>query len=174
MRDVVERTALRALGNLLDALGIRWVLIGGLAANRYRRSARYTDDVDLLLADAGPGIEALEIALRDEGWVTRRASPEGELLRARHVEFGVADLMIAGTEYQQEAIRRALDEPIEEGLTVAVLSAEDVIIHKLIAGRSQDFADIEAIVAAGVKLDTHYIERWATFWEVLDRWNKLR
>jgi hypothetical protein len=36
----VKRNTLRALGDLLDALGIRWVLIGALAANRYRTSDR--------------------------------------------------------------------------------------------------------------------------------------
>ena len=33
---VDEASALRALARLLDALGIRWVLAGALAANRYR------------------------------------------------------------------------------------------------------------------------------------------
>jgi hypothetical protein len=39
---------------MLGGLGIRWVLIGALAANRYRASPCLTGDVDLLLADAGP------------------------------------------------------------------------------------------------------------------------
>ncbi len=169
----MERTALNALGGLLDGLGIRWVLIGALAANRYRTSPRHTEDVDLLLADTGPGLEELEAALRAAGWIPGRASPEGDLIRARHDELGVADLMIAGTEYQREAIRRARDEPIGEGATAAVITAEDVIIHKLIAGRSQDRADIDAILAAKVALDEDYIERWAQFWEVTDAWNAL-
>ncbi len=173
-REAVEQTALKALGRLLDGLGIRWVLIGALAANRYRTSPRQTEDVDLLLADAGPGLEALESALRAEGWNPRRANPEGDLLRARHGELGVADLMIAGTEYQREAIRRARTEPIAEDATGAVLTPEDVIIHKLIAGRSQDRADIEAILAAKVALDESYIERWASFWELLDAWDALK
>lgn len=170
----MERAALKALGGLLDGLGIRWVLIGALAANRYRTAPRHTEDVDLLLADTGPGLEALESTLRAGGWAPQRASPEGELLRARHSELGVADLMIAGTDYQHEAIRRARSEPIAEDATAAVLTPEDVIIHKLIAGRSQDRADIEAILAAKVALDESYIERWASFWEVLDAWNALR
>ena len=104
----------------------------------------------------------------------QRASPEGELLRLRHPELGIADLMIAGTSYQQEAIDRAREEPIGAGETARVLTPEDVIVHKLIAGRSQDLADIEAILQAKVLLDEGYIERWAAFWEVTERWRALR
>jgi predicted nucleotidyltransferase len=169
----VERSALSALAAILRELGIRWVLIGALAANRYRQSPRLTQDVDLLLADTGAGVDRLESAARAAGWDVLRTSPEGELLRLRHPELGIADLLIAGTDYQQEAIRRARQEPIGNGESVAVLTVEDVIVHKLIAGRTQDIADIEAILAARVPFGAEYVERWATFWEVIDRWRAL-
>ncbi len=60
----MKRSTLRALGDLLDSLGIRWVLIGALAANRYRTSPRLTQDIDLVLADAGSSLETLEATLR--------------------------------------------------------------------------------------------------------------
>jgi hypothetical protein len=84
----------------------------------------------------------------------RRAGPEGELLRLRHAELGIADLLIAATEYQQEAIRRAPEEPLGNGESARVLTPEDVIVHKLIAGRTQDHADVEAILAAGAPRST--------------------
>lgn len=70
--------------------------------------------------------------------------------------------------------RRARPEPIGNGEDAPVLTVEDVIVHKLIAGRTQDIADIEAILAARVAFDASYVERWARFWEVLDRWRELR
>ena len=170
------RTALGEIGALLDGLSVRWALAGGLAANRYRRSPRHTDDVDLLLADTGPGLDALESTLTAVGWSVNRADPEGDLLRARHSELGRVDLLIAGTPYQQEALRRALvdAETIPGAGAVPVLTAEDVIVHKLIAGRYRDLADIEEILESGTSLQADYIERWAKFWEVLDRWHGLR
>jgi hypothetical protein len=54
------------------------------------------------------------------------------------------------------------------------LTAEDVIVHKLIAGRFQDIADIEAIIASKTPLDESYIEHWATYWDVLTTWHSLR
>ena len=165
-----RRTALGEVARLLDGLAIRWALIGGLAANRYRRTTRYTVDVDLLLAGGGSGLDAVETALVSSGWSVRRGDAEGTLLRASHREFGPVDLLIAGTDYQQEALHRARVETLEDVGAVPVLAVEDVIVHKLIAGRYQDLADIEAILDAEISFDRSYVERWAEFWEVLDRW----
>jgi predicted nucleotidyltransferase len=170
----VERTALAELAAILRRLGIRWVLIGALAANRYRATTRLTQDVDLLLADSGPGLEELENAVRQAGWSVRRADPEGLLLRLRHPELGIADLVVAGTDYQQEAMQRAREEAFDERTTARVLTPEDVIIHKLIAGRTQDLADIEAILEAGVDLDEAYLEHWLRFWQIEAAWERLR
>ena len=82
--------------------------------------------------------------------------------------------MFAGTDYQHEAIRRARQESFDDGASARVLTAEDVIVHKLIAGRTQDIADIEAILAAKLPLDEDYIEQWATYWDVLSYWRSLR
>lgn len=169
------RTALGEIGALLDGLSIRWALAGGLAANRYRRSPRHTDDVDLLLANTGPGLDMLESTLTDAGWSVQRADPRGELLRARHSQLGPVDLLIAGTPYQQEALHRAVVdvEMVPGAGEVPVLTVEDVIVHKLIAGRYRDLADIEEILETKPSLEEPYIERWAEFWEVLDRWHAL-
>ncbi len=170
----MERNALDALAETLESLAIRWVLIGALAANRYRASPRLTQDVDLLLADTGAGLDSLEAALTRAGWSVRRASAEGDLLRLQHAEFGTADLLIAGTDYQHQALQRSRRERLSTGADIRVLTVEDVIIHKLIAGRSQDIADIEAIVAGGIALDTRYLDKWLEFWALKDGWNGLQ
>lgn len=169
----MERNALNELARILDALSIRWALIGALAANRYRNSPRLTQDVDLLLANRGPD-GALLAALTASGWTVRSATAEGDLLRLRHAEFGAADVLIAGTEYQQLALMRARTESMLGGQAVPVLTVEDVIIHKLIAARSQDIADVEAIIAARAPLDAGYLQQWLAFWEVSELWAKLQ
>lgn len=170
----MERSALEALAELLGSLGIRWVLAGALAANRYRITTRLTQDVDLLLGDAGPGGEALERTLKDAGWSVRRASPGGEVLRLRHPELGAADLIVAGTDYERSAISRARRETLAPGMEVLVLAPEDVVVMKLIAGRAQDVADIEAILAARAPLDEAYVAERALEWEVLPLWKRIR
>ena len=97
-------------------------------------------------------------------------------MRAKHPELGPADLLIAGTRYQREAIRRALVRPevVPGAGIVPTLTVEDVIVHKLIAGRYRDLADVEEILASETPIQEGYIEEWAGFWEVLDRWRLLR
>lgn len=170
----MERNALEALASLLDHLGIRWMLIGALAANRYRITTRLTQDVDLLLDGPGPGLAALERDLTAAGWAVRHASPGAEVLRLRHPDLGAADLILAGTEYEQQALARARSERLGAARDVPVATAEDVIVLKLIAGRTQDVADIEAILVAKPALDERYIEDWAEFWEVRELWRRVR
>jgi hypothetical protein len=162
------------LARLLERLGIRWMLIGALAANRYRITTRLTQDVDLLLADAGRGLASLERELVAVGWSVRRASPGGEILRLRHPELGAADLILAGTDYEHGALERARVERLGDVQEVRVATPEDVIVLKLIAGRAQDVADIEAILVAKPLLDESYIESWAEFWGVLPLWRHVR
>lgn len=148
--------------------------MGALAANRYRAEPRLTLDADLLLADFGLGLDALEAALEQAGWTVLRVDPEGELIRLRHAQWGVADLLVAGTDYQDEALSRARVERVDDGHEIPVLTVEDVILHKLIASRFQDLADIESILASDPELDEAYIERWAEFWDVTATWRQLR
>ena len=75
--------------------------------------------------------------------------------------------------YQHQALQHAVEETIDNE-PIKVLTVEDVIVHKLIAGRYQDLADIEAILATNFDLDQEYIENWADFWDVFDRWEEVQ
>lgn len=54
------------------------------------------------------------------------------------------------------------------------LAPEDVILHKLIAGRPRDLDDIQNILDAAPTLDEAYLEGWAEAWDVLEPWHRLR
>lgn len=170
----MERETVEALAPLLDRLGIVWVVIGAVAANRYRSEVRLTGDLDLLVASHGPGLDVLEATVRAAGWVLRRASPEGAILRLRHASYGAVDLILAETDYQREAIARAAAETGPGARSIRVLRVEDVLVHKLIAGRPRDVADIEDILARGPALDADYLEQWVDYWEVRPLWESLR
>jgi predicted nucleotidyltransferase len=170
----VARSALESLAAILDRLGIQWVLFGALAANLYRGETRLTGDTDLLLADAGRDRALLDDALAEAGWKRFSATPDGSLLRLRHADLGIVDLIMAGTVYERIAIDRSRLETLRDGVSVRALTPEDVVVFKLIAGRSKDLADIESILLTGRALDERHIERWAAEWDVLDRWRALR
>jgi hypothetical protein len=171
----VERDVVAAVAALLSAQGVSWVVMGAVAANRYRREVRLTGDLDLLVASHGSnGLGALEASFENAGWSVRRGSADGAILRLRHATLGAVDLVLAETEYQREAIERAASEVSGAGVPLRVLRIEDVLVHKLIAGRPRDLADIEDILARRPELDETYVQRWVAYWDVGELWQQLR
>lgn len=150
------------LRRVLADHGIDTVLIGAHAANRYRLEARHTVDVDFLASS----LDGAALALREIGCTVREVTENGEtyLISAR-MGVTVIDVLLAETAYQKEAMSRALD---------GILTIEDVIVHKLIAGRPRDIDDIRSILSTGSSFDVSYVEDNARQWDVLDRWNQLR
>lgn len=73
------------------------------------------------------------------------------------------DLLLARTEYALEALRRRV--PIQlpgVDVTIAVMACEDLILHKLMAGRLIDRVDAVALLRANrPTLDFAYLSRWA-------------
>lgn len=144
-------------------LGLDPVVIGAFAALQYRLTQRETTDIDFLVARL---LDVVEVMEADGYSVTAMAEPGEEpyVVYIRGADVSV-DLLVAETDYQREAMRRAID---------GVLAVEDVIVHKLIAWRPRDRDDIASILAAGHELDASYIERWAASWEVAERWSEAR
>lgn len=148
---------------LLTDLGAEPVGIGALAALRYRAEPRATTDADFLVRS----LAGIAEAARDRGLAARvLADDDGEPYLIFIRGAGVAvDVLLAETAYQRVAMTRAVD---------GWLTVEDVIVHKLIAWRDKDRDDIASILSTSPALDEAYIERWATEWDVADRWVAAR
>jgi hypothetical protein len=151
-----------AVTSLLDRLDMTWAVAGALAAMAYRADERPTTDVDLLAAPD----DRLVAALVDEGFDARLFEEDGEpyLVRANRGDC-LVDILFPVTEYQRVALARATDH---------VLSVEDVIVHKLIAWRQRDRADVDSILSTDVAVDESYVEQWAVVWGVQERWAEAR
>ena len=159
---------LAAVQRVLSTAAARWSVVGGHAANLYRDQVRTTRDVDILVGLDEPKMEGLKAALQEAGWEVQQRPQDNWLIRARHDQFGALDLMCVGCAYQQTALDRAVDQPVEGCGPVRFLAPEDVIVHKLIANRWADLADVESILLGGVELDQEYIRHWAAEWDVED------
>jgi len=57
------------------------------------------------------------------------------------------------------AIQRAREVPIKRAV-VRFASPEDVIIHKIFAGRARDLNDVKSILLKNPSVDLPYIETW--------------
>jgi hypothetical protein len=79
------------------------------------------------------------------------------------------DISLALPGYEDDLFRHAINLEVESGKSIHLCSAEDLVIHKAVAGRPQDLSDIEGVVLRrGEQLDGAYIRRWlAEFAEAL-------
>jgi len=125
--------AVREVSKMLSGAGIRHALVGALGANAYRSRPRTTEDIGFLVGD-----EAFE--KHPGGFVT---------MRVPVVEFDGIDVdqvpLTEALRVVEEGLNRA---PISDGVPIAPV--DTIVVMKLLAGRTQDLADIEAIVASGV------------------------
>ena len=93
--------------SILSGLEIDAVVIGAVAALRYRASARATADVDLLV----DRIDGVREAFEQRGYSVEEVSDPGgqPFLLAAQGDGVRIDIMLAETEYQVGALRRAQD-----------------------------------------------------------------
>jgi len=148
----------------LTKLGAQPVGIGAFAALLYRSEPRATTDVDFLVVS----LRGVADEFRRQGYTVREiceadeASPYVVFIRGEGVKV---DALLVETDYHAEAHRRAVN---------GMLTVEDVLVHKLIAWRAKDQDDIASILSTRPTLDAEYIARWATEWQVDDRWAESR
>ncbi len=169
---MIDRCVAKFLDELFGA-GSGWSVVGGHAANVYRRESRFTMDVDLLVSLGSQSMADAAAAFVEKGWTVRTMDPEGWLLRVSHTEFGYMDVIASETPYQEEALHRSRTVDLGHGLSAHVLSPEDVIVHKLIADRAKDDDDIEDILRAGASLDWDYLHMWFDAWSLRERFEKI-
>ncbi len=71
------------------------------------------------------------------------------------------DFIFSFSIYEKEAISRA-NKIIIGGIEVNFSSLEDVLIHKIIAGRARDLEDIKNILLKNKKINREYVLKWLT------------
>lgn len=149
----------------LRATQIDFMLIGGQAVLLHGRP-RATEDIDLTLA-ADPSrlddvlmiCRALELeVLADDVETFVRQS---FVLPAADEQTGIrVDFIFSSTGYERMAIARANIVEVR-GELVPFAAVEDLIILKLIAGRSVDMEDVKAVVRRKeAEIDWAYLTDW--------------
>ena len=124
--------AVREVSRLFREAGIRHALVGALGANAYRERPRTTEDIDFFVGD-----EAFE---RHAGGLVT--------MRVPVVEFDGVDVDQVPLTESLRCVEDGLDRPhFSEGVPIAPV--DTIVVMKLLAGRTQDLADVEAILASG-------------------------
>jgi predicted nucleotidyltransferase len=160
---------------VLESCNVKFALIGGCARNVYA-PPRATRDVDLSVALDATQLQAVEQAFAHHQFVpatTVSADPADavpDLILFQSPTSERIDLLIVKTEFEESALQRAQRTPAYGLPQLPVVTAEDLIVFKLLASRPRDLADTEEVARsqerAGRALDWLYIEKHCTDWGV--------
>lgn len=149
-----------------DELGIDMVISGGIAVSMMGRP-RATYDVDGVIMAEEKKLKELLGKLALEGFKYDRKKPlkaiRGmpfvSLVYSKHNTF--VDLFVARSPFQKQALKRRKIIKLE-GISIPLISAEDLILMKLFSGRSRDLEDVRDILIENKnKIDLKYLRKWA-------------
>jgi hypothetical protein len=155
---------LSRIGVSLTRHSLPYMIIGGQAVLLYGEP-RLTRDIDITLGVNADYINELLAVVRE---LSLRPIPEDiesfvrqtMVLPAFDETTGIrVDFIFSFTPYEMEAIKRARRIKILEQ-EVCFASPEDVIIHKIFAGRPRDIEDVRTIILKSPEVDIQYIKGW--------------
>ena len=149
---------LRDLARCLPSLSEGWYLFGAQAVIIWG-SPRMTADVDVTVRLREDDPMILVKGMADAGFKVRVERVEEFVRRTRvlpffHVPSAIpVDVVIAGPGPEEDFLERAETVDIS-GIPVPVISPEDLVITKILAGRPKDIEDVRSVVRArGAALD---------------------
>ncbi|HUV65481.1 MAG TPA: nucleotidyl transferase AbiEii/AbiGii toxin family protein [Sedimentisphaerales bacterium] len=156
---------IRKIAQHLDERKIPYMIIGGQAVLLYGRP-RLTRDIDITLGvdtDEFASVEEVcrELKLRLLVENPQDFAQETKVLPAEEPDSKIrVDFIFSFTLYEAQAITNAKQVLIDD-YPVKFASCEDVVIHKMVAGRAIDEEDVKAILAKNKgAIDLEHIEKW--------------
>ena len=143
---------------------IPYMIIGGQAVLLYGEP-RLTKDIDVTL---GIGIDGFEVIMKTVQNLALRilVNNPREFVQQTMVfpvmdeKSGIRiDFIFSFSPYEKQAIERAKDVKLGRA-TVKFASLEDLVIHKIIAGRARDLEDVRSMLLKNTDYDVGYISKW--------------
>ncbi len=160
---------LRRLAAALEGAGWAYAVTGGQAALVWGRP-RTTLDIDITVLAGPADVKALLDVLARADIMPLPDDPAAfaqahYVVPCADVRSGLrVDVTLGVTAYEAEAVGRALPVTVE-GQAVRYLSPEDLVVHKLVAGRPQDVADVVEVLRAQPTLDLALVRRCLRLFE---------
>jgi hypothetical protein len=154
---------LAALRDTLVAHDISYVLIGGIAVQHWSEP-RFTRDIDATVI-VQPGKEEEALAVLTSIFTPRIPDYIQFALKYRVIPLtssqGVdLDISFGLPGYEETVLDRSV-EVVIAGEAFPICSAEDLIIHKMVAGRPQDISDVQGVLLRQeYTLDFEYVAEW--------------
>ncbi len=143
---------------------IPYMVVGGQAVLLYGEP-RLTRDIDIALGIGVNGLDKVKKTIKAIG-LKILVEKEKEFVEQNMVlptldkKSGIrVDFIFSFSPYEKQAIERGKDIKLGRTL-VKFVSLEDLVIHKVIAGRARDLEDVKFILLKNPKYDLVYIEKW--------------
>ena len=140
------------------------MVIGGQAVLLYGEP-RLTRDIDITVGMGVDGLDRIKRIIRIIG-LRSLVEKKKDFVEQNMVfptidkKSGIrVDFIFSFSPYERQAIERARDVKLGNSI-VRFASLEDVVIHKVVAGRARDLEDVKSILLKSQKYDSVYIERW--------------
>jgi len=155
---------LAKIGKGLTNHDLPYMIIGGQAVLLYGEP-RLTRDIDITL---GVNMDSLEHLLRAVQELSLKPLPEDmdSFVRQTMVlptvdeATGIrVDFIFSYTPYETGAIKRSKKVKILNQ-EVNFTAPEDLVIHKIFAGRPRDLEDVRTVLIKNPDIDLSYIRRW--------------
>jgi len=163
----VFQELLARISRELAAARIPYMVIGGQAVLLYGEP-RLTKDIDITLGVGTDRYESIRALSHRLNLKFLTEDPEAFVIKTMVLplldeQTGIRiDLIFSFSSYEQQAIARSksVTFDVTAGVSVQFASLEDIIIHKMIAGRPRDIEDIKSIILKNPAYDKTYISRW--------------
>jgi len=160
----VFESLLKKIALQLKKASIPYMVIGGQAVLLYGEP-RLTRDIDITIGIGVDGLGKVKkiiliIGLKSLVEKEKEFVERNMVLPTIDKKSGIrVDFIFSFSPYEQQAIERAKDIKLGRSL-VRFASLEDVVIHKVIAGRARDLEDVKSILVKNPEYDSVYIEKW--------------
>lgn len=156
---------IKKIAQHLDKNKIPYMIIGGQAVLLYG-TPRLTRDIDITLGIDTDKLLLIEKLCKKLGLKILPKNPKNfardtKVFPSEETKLKIrVDFIFSFTLYEQQAIKRA-KEVLLDGYSVKFASCEDLIIHKMFAGRAIDEEDVKNILIKNKgSINLKYIKRW--------------
>ncbi len=178
------------LANRLGEVGVKFAVVGGLAASA-RGEARFTRDIDIVVAvSSDEEAEAIVFQLKNQGYgvlatVEQEATHRLATARLQHPSGVVCDLIFATSGIEAEIVNGAEELELFDARFVPTASAEAIVAMKVLSAtdqRPRDLGDIGAILRANPDLEQDVVLRllkaimtrgFARGQDLVEKWGEL-
>jgi hypothetical protein len=184
MPGEVVLKALRHVWLTLESLKVPAAVMGGIGLAAWKH-VRATRDIDLLVSIRGHELATILRQLRAAEIRPKRDRPSTSLGQFDVIQLLYEppdtfvdvqiDVLTSESEYHGKALERRVGMRLPDlDVQIAVLTCEDLILHKLLAGRIIDRADAAALLRANREsLDLRYLLRWVAHLDLTSQFDEI-